>query len=125
MLFLVGNKCDMDSMRVVTADTILEFKEQCQIQYAMECSAKTGKNVERLFTDCARFLYLKYHDKLGEVGAAGDLSSENNDSFANNSFDDNGGRRNGGSFLESRGHKAGKGKLSGRRRSRKKKKCSC
>ena len=122
MLFLVGNKCDMDNMRVVTADTILEYKEQNQIPYAMECSAKTGKNVERLFTDCARFLYLKYHDKLGEVGNAGDLSSENNDSFANNSFESQG-RRNGGSFLESRGHKAGK--LNGRRKSRKKKKCSC
>ena len=39
-----------------------------------------GKNVERLFTDCARFLYNKYHDKLGEVGHNGDLSSDN-DSF--------------------------------------------
>lgn len=87
----------------------------------METSAKTGKNVEKLFTDCARFLYLKYHDKLGEVGNAGDLSSDN-DSFANHSFESQG-RRNGGSFLESRGHKAGK--LSGRRRSKKKKKCAC
>lgn len=28
--------------------------------YWQETSAKTGKNVERLFTDCARFIYHKY-----------------------------------------------------------------
>ena len=76
--------------------------------------------MERLFTDCARFLYNKYHDKLGEVGHNGDLSSDN-DSFANHSFESQG--RRSGSFLESRGHKAGK--LGGRRKSRKKKKCAC
>ncbi len=50
--------------------------------YAAETSAKSGKNVERLFTDCAKFLFNKYNDKLGEMGNAGDLSSDN-DSFAN------------------------------------------
>ena len=90
--------------------------------YAAETSAKTGKNVERLFTDCARFLYDKYHDRLGELGNNGDLSSDN-DSFANHSFESQGRRKNGGSFLESRGHKAGR--LDGRRKRKKKKKCSC
>lgn len=76
-----------------------------------------------MFIDCARFLYIKYNDKLGEIGNNGDLSSDN-DSFANHSFEGQGQeRRNRGSFLESRGHKAGK--LGGRRRSKKKKKCKC
>jgi hypothetical protein len=105
----------------VSPENILEFKRENQILYAAEASAKTGKNVERLFTDCAGFLYNKYHDKLGEIGHDGDLSSDN-DSFAqNNSFDSQG--RRSGSFLESRGHKAGK--LGGRRRSKRRKKCQC
>lgn len=90
--------------------------------YSAETSAKTGANVERMFIDCARFLYLKYRDNLGSVGNNGDLSSDN-DSFANQSFESQGRRNNGGSFRESRGHKAGK--LGGRRRSRKKKNCKC
>ena len=55
--------------------------------YSAETSAKTGANVERMFIDCARFLYLKYRDNLGSVGNNGDLSSDN-DSFANQSFED-------------------------------------
>ena len=39
-----------------------------------ELEAKTGKNVDRLFSDCARFLYDKYRDRMNEVGQAGDLS---------------------------------------------------
>ena len=31
MLFLMGNKSDMDSLRVVTPESILDFKEQNQI----------------------------------------------------------------------------------------------
>lgn len=74
MLFLLGNKCDLDHMREVTLENILEFKENNQILYAQETSAKTGKNVDRLFTDCARFLYEKYRDRMNEVGHTGDLS---------------------------------------------------
>ena len=62
MLFIMGNKCDLESMRIVTPESILEFKEQNQIMYSAETSAKTGQNVERMFIDCARFLYIKYND---------------------------------------------------------------
>lgn len=34
MLFLLGNKCDLDHMREVTIENILEFKENNQILYA-------------------------------------------------------------------------------------------
>ena len=80
----------------MTAENILEFKEQNGLEYATDTSAKTGKNVERLFTDCAGFLYNKYRDNLGDVNA-GDLSSDN-DSFVDNNHDGNQGRRS-GSFL--------------------------
>jgi GTPase SAR1 family protein len=34
MLFLLGNKCDLDHMREVTIENILDFKENNQILYA-------------------------------------------------------------------------------------------
>ena len=46
MLFIVGNKCDLEMMREVTHDAVLEFKEMNSIHYFIETSAKSGKNVE-------------------------------------------------------------------------------
>ena len=47
--------------------------------YAQETSAKSGKNVDRLFTDCAKFIYHKFKDRMHEVGNGGpaDLSMDN------------------------------------------------
>lgn len=53
-----------------------------------------------MFTDCSRFIYLKYHDKMEMVGNDGDLSSDN-ESFDGSSYA--GGRS--GSFKESGGHR--------------------
>jgi len=100
MLYIVGNKCDLEMMREVTLDSVLEFKEMNQIHYCTETSAKSGKNVETLFTDCARFLYVKYRDRIDQIGNDGDLSSDN-ESF--NDSMDRGGRS--GSFKESGGHR--------------------
>ena len=106
MLFLVGNKCDLDNLREVTHESVLEFKEMNSILYFCETSAKSGKNVERLFTDCAKFIYSKFRERMDNVGNDGDLSSDNDSSF-DNSFD---GTEKQGSFKESRGHKAGRRK---------------
>jgi GTPase SAR1 family protein len=46
MLFIVGNKCDLEMMREVTLESVLEFKEMNNIDYFCETSAKSGKNVE-------------------------------------------------------------------------------
>jgi Ras-related protein Rab-2A len=64
MIFIVGNKSDLDSMREVQLESVLEFKEMNNILYYTETSAKTGKNIEQLFSDCAKFIYLKYKDKM-------------------------------------------------------------
>lgn len=107
MLFLVGNKCDLENLREVTQESVLEFKEMNGILYFCETSAKSGKNVERLFTDCAKFIYSKFRERMDNVGNDGDLSSDNENSF-DSSFD--GDQSRGGSFKESRGHKAGRRK---------------
>tara|TARA_B110000285_G_C14950882_1_gene526719 strand:- start:81 stop:413 length:333 start_codon:yes stop_codon:yes gene_type:complete len=87
-------------MREVQLQSVLEFKEMHGITYVQETSAKSGKNVERLFSDCARFIYDRYKDKMDNVGNDGDLSSDDVD----NSYEDN----QGGSFKQSNGHKAGR-----------------
>lgn len=64
MIFIVGNKCDLDMMREVQLESVLDFKNMNNIMYFIETSAKTGKNIETLFSDCAKFIYLKYKDKM-------------------------------------------------------------
>ena len=46
MLCIVGNKCDLEYMREVTVQSVLEFKDMNNILYFCETSAKSGKNVE-------------------------------------------------------------------------------
>ena len=86
MLFVVGNKCDLEEMREVTQESVLEFKELNNIQYWCETSAKSGKNFDKLFTDCAKFVYNKYKDRMAQVGNEGDLSMSEAESSFNNSF---------------------------------------
>ena len=42
MLFLVGNKCDLEYLREVSTESVLEFKELNSILYFCESSAKSG-----------------------------------------------------------------------------------
>ena len=116
MLCIVGNKSDLEYMREVTVESVLEFKEMNNIMYYCETSAKQGNNVEALFTDCARFIYSKYKDRMDTMRGDGDLSSEN-DSM-NNSFTSD--RERNSSFKESGGHKATR--LNSRKRKLKKNK---
>lgn len=46
MVFIVGNKCDLENMREVAHESVVDFKDQNQILYCCETSAKSGKNVE-------------------------------------------------------------------------------
>ena len=87
MLCIVGNKADLEYMREVTVESVLEFKEMNNILYYTETSAKSGKNVEQLFTDCARFIYSKYKDKMDGMGNDDGLSD--NDSMDGSFTSDN------------------------------------
>ena len=122
MLFVVGNKCDLEEMREVTPESVLEFKEMNNIQYWCETSAKSGKNVDKLFTDCAKFVYNKYKDRMGQVGNEGDLSMSDAESSFDNSFTSD----NDKEFHKSGGHKASRLKNGKRsRRPKKKRNCKC
>ena len=108
-------------MREVQLESVLEFKEMNNILYLQETSAKSGKNVEQVFTDCAKFLFTKFKDKMDQVGNDGDLSSDN-DSLHHS-------QERAHSFKDSGGHRVTRlnGKRSKRslKQQRKRKNCKC
>ena len=57
MLFLVGNKQDLEVDREVTREMAQQFAKENGIKYSTETSAKSGINVNQLFFDAAKFLY--------------------------------------------------------------------
>jgi Ras-related protein Rab-2A len=56
-IILIGNKSDLDNERVVSTEEAKKFKEENQILYFEETSAKTGLNSKEVFTEAARILY--------------------------------------------------------------------
>lgn len=66
-LALLGNKLDLEKFREIQIERALEFKKEHGIQYFAETSAKSGENVEKLFIDAAKFMYIKYKDQLHKL----------------------------------------------------------
>lgn len=57
MIFLVGNKQDLESEREVSRESALRFQREHNIKYWTETSAKSGDNIESLFLDASKFLF--------------------------------------------------------------------
>ena len=51
-IYLIGNKSELEDSREVTFDRAVEFAKMNKIHKCFETSAKTGQNVEEVFT-CA------------------------------------------------------------------------
>ena len=62
IIFLVGNKADLEDEREVSRERMQAFAKENDIIYITETSAKNGQNVERLFIAAAKYLYKKYAD---------------------------------------------------------------
>ena len=59
LVYLVGNRNDLEEMREVEKETANNFCLEFKIDKLFETSAKTGKNVEDLFSFAAKELYLQ------------------------------------------------------------------
>ena len=61
-IILIGNKSDLEKERTVTYEEAKKFKEENQILYFEETSAKTGLNSKKVFEEAARILYNEQKD---------------------------------------------------------------
>eukprot|EP00347_Sterkiella_histriomuscorum_P018721 403344431 len=85
LMTLIGNKSDLEQKRQVSHDEGLMFKKKNNLLYFTETSAKNGDNIDKMFIDLAKFIYLKYKDQLHNM-IDDETSSQNSRS---NSFDQN------------------------------------
>lgn len=56
-IYLIGNKSELESAREVNFDRAVEFARQNNIHKCFETSAKTGQNVEEVFSCGGKELY--------------------------------------------------------------------
>ncbi len=60
-IILIGNKADLTNEREVSYEEANRFKEENQLLYFEETSAKTGINSKKVFTEAARILYQEHN----------------------------------------------------------------
>jgi small GTP-binding protein len=59
-VFLIGNKKDIEKERVVTEQQINDFIHENKIKFYFETSAATVENVDKLFEETVKQLYIKH-----------------------------------------------------------------
>lgn len=59
-VFLIGNKIDLESERVIVAEQGKKYADDNGIKVFMEASAKTGLNAQTIFIEAAKVLYEDY-----------------------------------------------------------------
>ena len=61
-IYLIGNKSEMEEQREVFKERAIEFAKEHNIHKVFETSAKTGNNVEEVFSCAAREIFLQVED---------------------------------------------------------------
>ncbi len=69
VIFLIGNKCDLDSQRDVTYDEAKQFADENGLTF-LETSAKTGEGVEEAFLETAKRIFQNIQDGSLDLNAA-------------------------------------------------------
>ncbi|KAI5641528.1 ras family domain-containing protein [Phthorimaea operculella] len=69
VIFLIGNKSDLDAQRDVTYEEAKQFADENGLMF-VEASAKTGQNVEEAFLETAKKIYQSIQDGRLDLNAA-------------------------------------------------------
>ena len=88
-LFLIGNKADLVNKREVSFEEGEKFKEENEIIFFQETSAKTGINAKEIFHEAAKILYdeyLNFFDKARNTNFTFTSESSINSSGLKSSF---------------------------------------
>ena len=86
-IFLIGNKADLEDKRKITKATGEKFCQDHQISFFAETSEKTGFNVENVFVEVAKELYIQHEDIKNRLSRSGSISlleynkEENNNKY--------------------------------------------
>jgi len=77
VVYLIGNRCDLEEEREVTKDRAIEFCQQYGIDKFFETSAKTGDNVEEVFSLAAKELYMQQKELQKEEEESATAGGQN------------------------------------------------
>ena len=79
-IILIGNKSDLEDEREVSYEEANKFKDENQILYFEENSAKTGINAKEVFTEAAKILVKEYNKYTMKTNNVSDIENnkENN-----------------------------------------------
>jgi Ras-related protein Rab-14 len=69
VIFLIGNKCDLEAQRDVTHEEARHFAEENGLMF-VEASAKTGERVEDAFLETAQKIFQNIQDGSLDLNAA-------------------------------------------------------
>ena len=72
-IILIGNKADLENEREVTYEEAKKYKEENQILYFEETSAKTGLNAKKVFEESAKILYTEHKNYLLNAKTKGNI----------------------------------------------------
>merc|ERR1712151_92100 len=59
-IFLIGNKSDLENKREVSTQEAKRFKEENNIDFFVETSARSGENSTKVFIEAAKNLHYDY-----------------------------------------------------------------